>query len=557
MNALDPSLAAPVASASDGRPSKTGDVPPADGNGAFDAVFKDVGRPEGQPAQDASARRSAPSAQTRAPSKEGEMDLRERKTRADSEILDERTPEPGSDAQTAANNLGASSSLSDILALVMNARAQPEQAFAGAARKPQHESAGSLAGGLVLPGHGQDGEAGMGAPTATGGRSGLSGAEFAQTLFAGLTPAGQAPSSEPASQGNSIAVTVLARETHFAPVQDHEAGVLQQLAAADAEERTAKGSSMGADERTEATASRTPPANVPQADARAAQSTGIASAFAAAAPVKERMDAQRRVDTQIRTAASAAGRASEALARSGPNAAGLPPLSRAAATEDPVRDFMTSAPVAASVPEEQISQAGAGLTGSGPAGAGFTPSAPGFMPTASLAQIGDAIASELSRITPDTGGSLQQAGPGGPVRVLEIALSPEDLGRVTVRLRLTDAGLEVRLRASNPETARMLEQDQAALGALLRSAGVEADTITITGSDTASATQLMTEAGQRTSQGQGRDQKDQGEGDRAPRDNNPNGSDRRQSRQNSGNGDTQDDRAHPRRPGPDGGSFSI
>ena len=62
--------------------------------------------------------------------------------------------------------------------------------------------------------------------------------------------------------------------------------------------------------------------------------------------------------------------------------------------------------------------------------------------------------------------------PTGPVRVLDIALSPDSLGRVVVHMRLTPHGLTVRLKADDPATAALLAGDRAHLSALLGSAGL-------------------------------------------------------------------------------------
>lgn len=85
-------------------------------------------------------------------------------------------------------------------------------------------------------------------------------------------------------------------------------------------------------------------------------------------------------------------------------------------------------------------------------------------------RVGAAVAGEAARLLP---AALAQDSPtpGGPVRVLELALSPETLGRVVVRLRLTADGLTVRMRADNPETARMLEEDRPRLLQALAAAG--------------------------------------------------------------------------------------
>ncbi|MGR7994656.1 MULTISPECIES: flagellar hook-length control protein FliK [unclassified Xanthobacter] len=96
------------------------------------------------------------------------------------------------------------------------------------------------------------------------------------------------------------------------------------------------------------------------------------------------------------------------------------------------------------------------------------------LPQVSLAQVGAAITQEARRLQ---AGRPADANDGaqmrGPVRVLEMALSPESLGRVVIRLRLTAGGLDVRIRASLPETARMLEQDRGHLARLMADQGLE------------------------------------------------------------------------------------
>ncbi|OYZ95811.1 MAG: hypothetical protein B7X99_14840, partial [Rhizobiales bacterium 17-65-6] len=103
------------------------------------------------------------------------------------------------------------------------------------------------------------------------------------------------------------------------------------------------------------------------------------------------------------------------------------------------------------------------------------------MPT--VRQVAEAISSEMSSLGAPDSADTAMGLRAGPVRVLEIQLNPDDLGTVNVRMRLTPQGLEVRLRASNPDTARMLEQDRAALGEILRSAGYQPGDIQIITTD--------------------------------------------------------------------------
>nr|WP_276082300.1 flagellar hook-length control protein FliK [Methylobacterium sp. GC_Met_2] len=65
------------------------------------------------------------------------------------------------------------------------------------------------------------------------------------------------------------------------------------------------------------------------------------------------------------------------------------------------------------------------------------------------------------------------------MRVLRIQLRPDDLGTVTVELRLANGQLETHLRASQPETAALLHRDAAILGDLLKQANYQAQ-VTVT-----------------------------------------------------------------------------
>jgi chemotaxis protein MotD len=67
--------------------------------------------------------------------------------------------------------------------------------------------------------------------------------------------------------------------------------------------------------------------------------------------------------------------------------------------------------------------------------------------------------------------------PDGPLRVLRIQLRPEELGTVTVELRLANGQLETHLRASRPETAAILHKDAAILTDLLKQAHYRAEVI--------------------------------------------------------------------------------
>jgi len=98
------------------------------------------------------------------------------------------------------------------------------------------------------------------------------------------------------------------------------------------------------------------------------------------------------------------------------------------------------------------------------------------LPAASLPTIAAAIKDEIDRAgsigseTRVAGDPAVKATPDGPLRTLRIQLRPEELGTVTVELRLANGQLETHLRASRPETAALLHRDSAMLTDLLKQA---------------------------------------------------------------------------------------
>lgn len=154
----------------------------------------------------------------------------------------------------------------------------------------------------------------------------------------------------------------------------------------------------------------------------------------------------------------------------------------------------------------------------------------GAMPLSSLRQVSTAIGAEVARLVDpsfvadtDTTDSLARG--NGPLRIIAIQLQPLDLGTVTVRMRMSDDGLDVRISASNPATARMLQQDQARLTELLQAQGIDAATVTVTGSSDQAAAWSRFEALPRSTAS---NFSGQGDGDRS--------SGQQQGQQNSGNG---------------------
>lgn len=104
---------------------------------------------------------------------------------------------------------------------------------------------------------------------------------------------------------------------------------------------------------------------------------------------------------------------------------------------------------------------------------------PMALPTFQLQRIADAIAEAAA--APATSASKAAATSRematAPVRTMTIELHPTELGVVTVKLRLSGGDLSVALQASRPETARLLEHEEASLTKLLGSEGHHVDIV--------------------------------------------------------------------------------
>ncbi len=66
-----------------------------------------------------------------------------------------------------------------------------------------------------------------------------------------------------------------------------------------------------------------------------------------------------------------------------------------------------------------------------------------------------------------------------PVKTIALALAPQNLGSVSIELSLKSGKLDVKVTAAEPETAKLLQRDDAALGNLLHSAGYSVESISI------------------------------------------------------------------------------
>jgi chemotaxis protein MotD len=76
-------------------------------------------------------------------------------------------------------------------------------------------------------------------------------------------------------------------------------------------------------------------------------------------------------------------------------------------------------------------------------------------------------------------GTLAASASLQPVKTIALALTPSNLGGVEIELSLTGGKLDVKIRATEPETAKLLRKDDAALEKLLQSAGVSLQGLSI------------------------------------------------------------------------------
>ena len=75
--------------------------------------------------------------------------------------------------------------------------------------------------------------------------------------------------------------------------------------------------------------------------------------------------------------------------------------------------------------------------------------------------------------------SDKPAGIAEPTKILHLQLSPVELGSITVKLRISQGGMEIRLEASRAETAQMLANDREALREIVKASGYALDQVSV------------------------------------------------------------------------------
>lgn len=95
-----------------------------------------------------------------------------------------------------------------------------------------------------------------------------------------------------------------------------------------------------------------------------------------------------------------------------------------------------------------------------------------------IRQAVDELLSARSQATAETDSSK----PGeisSPTKILHLELRPVELGSLTVKMRLTQGGMEIRIEADKAETARMLANDKDALREVVKKSGFSVDAVSI------------------------------------------------------------------------------
>lgn len=110
---------------------------------------------------------------------------------------------------------------------------------------------------------------------------------------------------------------------------------------------------------------------------------------------------------------------------------------------------------------------------------------PPVMRLSPLQQVAEPIrqaATELvgarSDAVPDLGAD-KPAGIAEPTKILHIQLAPVELGSITVKLRISQGGMDIRLEASRAETAQMLANDREALREIVKASGYSLDQVSV------------------------------------------------------------------------------
>jgi len=272
---------------------------------------------------------------------------------------------------------------------------------------------------------------------------------------------------EPAAQARPLPkVAVVARETHFAPVEHKESTWVRADRIIKSQANNVQ--EMNNPELRDATRSSVRASIGDRPESRHSEGNGRAWASLAKGSISTHSQTDRHSGTSGVPAqgvhptdgdASTTGRdarvAADQIGRPpAPRENQMPPVHTHGGAPPPRAEMQALDPVATSA------------------------QSPDGLPKASVSRVAQSLIACANTLVDRLNGT--STGPDrSPVRVLTITLEPAELGAVNVRLRGKAGAVEVTMRPSNLQTAKLIEADKARLQTIMRDAGYVVDRITV------------------------------------------------------------------------------
>ncbi len=133
------------------------------------------------------------------------------------------------------------------------------------------------------------------------------------------------------------------------------------------------------------------------------------------------------------------------------------------------------------------------------------------VPLVQISRIADFVAEAASTMDPQGGDASKMARAGaspaaastGPVKELDVQLSPKSLGALSIEMRLSGGTLKVTIKAENGETLKLVGNETGAISDKLKSLNFSVESVTVKALDTVAATGAAGEATQSGTPGHG------------------------------------------------------
>jgi hypothetical protein len=133
------------------------------------------------------------------------------------------------------------------------------------------------------------------------------------------------------------------------------------------------------------------------------------------------------------------------------------------------------------------------------------------VPLVQISRIADFVAEAASAMDPQGGdasnlartGNSPAAAGAGPVKELDVQLSPKSLGALSIQMRLSSGTLKVTIKAENPDTLKLVGNETGAISDKLKSLNFSVESITVKMLDIVATTGAAGEAAQSGTPGHG------------------------------------------------------